>query len=99
VKARFIAPAQQELDEAVEYHNRQVPELSNDLFEEVAAAARKLCDFPDLWPKVRNGIRRCRLKRFPYSLLYRAGREETAIIAVMHDRRRPSYWRSRIGSE
>jgi len=98
VKARFIAPAKQELDEAIKYHNAKIPGLGDDLFNEIVSAAQKLCELPELWPKVRKNIRRCRLKRFPYSLLYRAGPEEIVIIAVMHNRRRPAYWRSRIKS-
>ncbi len=96
MKARFIAPAQEELDDAVEYHNAKIPGLGDDLFDEVISAARRLCDFPELWPKVRKNIRRCRLKRFPYSLIYRADSNEIVVIAVMHNRRRPNYWRSRV---
>jgi len=81
---------------AAEYHNAKIPGLGDDLFNEVVAAARRLCDFPELWPKVRKNIRRCRLKRFPYSLIYRTSSEEIVVIAVMHNRRRPNYWRSRI---
>lgn len=98
MKARFIAPAQQELDEAIKYHNAKIPGLGDDLFNEIVSAAQKLCEFPELWPKVRKGIRRCRLKRFPFSLVYRADSDEIVIIAVMHSRRRPTYWRSRIKS-
>jgi plasmid stabilization system protein ParE len=98
VRARLIAPAQQELDDAIKYHNAKIPGLGEDLFNETVSAAQKLCEFPEMWPKVRKGIRRCRLKRFPYSLLYRADPEEIVIIAVMHNRRRPAYWRSRIKS-
>jgi toxin ParE2 len=96
VKARFIAPAQQELDTAVERYNAKAPSLGYALFDEVVSASQRLCDFPELWPKVRQGIRRCRLKRFPYSLLYRADAGEIVVIAVMHHRRRPDYWRSRL---
>ena len=96
MKARFISPAQRELDQAVEYLNVKKPGLGDDLFEEAVSAAGKLCDFPELWPKVRKNIRRCRLKRFPYSLIYRANTEEIVVIAVMHSRRRPDYWRSRL---
>lgn len=96
MKARFIAPAQQELDKAVAHYNAQAPSLGDDLFDEVVSASQRLCDFPELWPKVRKDIRRCRLKRFPYSLLYRANAEEIVVIAVMHHRQRPDYWRSRL---
>ncbi|MFY9875534.1 MAG: type II toxin-antitoxin system RelE/ParE family toxin [Rhodomicrobium sp.] len=96
MKARFIAPAQQELDKAVERYNGKALSLGDALFDEVVSASQRLCDFPELWPKVRQNIRRCRLKRFPYSLLYRADAEEIVVIAVMHHRRRPDYWRSRL---
>jgi plasmid stabilization system protein ParE len=92
VKARFIAPAQQELDKAVERYNGKAPGLGEDL----ASASRKLRDFPELWPKVRGNIRRCRLKRFPFSSIYRADAHEIVVVAVMHHRRRPNYWRSRL---
>jgi toxin ParE2 len=98
VRARFIAPAQKELDKAVEHYNAQTPNLGDALFDEVVSASQGLCDFPELWPKVRQNIRRCRLKRFPYSVLYRAEAEEIVVIAVMHHRRRPDYWRSRLKS-
>ena len=98
MKARFIAPAQHELDGAAEYHNAKMPGLGDDLFDEVVAAARRLCDFPELWPKVRKNIRRCRIKRFPYSLIYRADANEIVVIAVMLNRRLPNYWRSRIAA-
>ncbi len=96
MKTRFIAPAQQELDKAIERYNGKAPGLGDDLFDEVASASRKLCDFPELWPKVRRNIRRCRLKRFPYSLIYRADAHEIVVVAVMHHRQRPNYWRSRL---
>jgi plasmid stabilization system protein ParE len=92
VKARFIAPAQQELDQAIKYHNAKIPGLGDDLFNEIVSVAQKLCEFPEMWSKVRKSIRRCRL---PYSLIYRADAKEIVIIAVMHNRRRPEYWRRR----
>jgi len=76
VKARFIASAQQELDKAVERYNAKTPNMGDALFEEVVSASQRLCEFPELGPRVRQNIRRCRLKRFPYSLLYRADAEE-----------------------
>ncbi|MDZ4790211.1 MAG: type II toxin-antitoxin system RelE/ParE family toxin [Hyphomicrobiales bacterium] len=96
MKARFIAPAQQELDEAIEYYNSKVKGLGDELFGEVISSAQALLDFPELWPKVRKNIRRCRIKRFPYSLLYSINIREILIIALMHDKQQPRYCLKRL---
>ena len=40
-------------------------------------------------------IRRTRLRRFPYLIVYEHLREDVIILAVAHTSRRPSYWISR----
>jgi toxin ParE1/3/4 len=37
-------------------------------------------------------VRRLRLDRFPYVLIYEAGSGEIRILAVAHARRAPGYW-------
>jgi hypothetical protein len=51
---------------------------------------------PKAWPKLSGGIRACRTQRFPYSVVYREGQEAILILAVMHHRRNPVYWRDRL---
>jgi plasmid stabilization system protein ParE len=43
------------------------------------------------------GTRVCQLHRFPYLLVYREGRDMIQIVAVAHARRRPGYWKKRLG--
>lgn len=40
-------------------------------------------------------IRRCLVKRFPFSLLFRIETERIYVLAVMHLHREPNYWRTR----
>lgn len=51
-------------------------------------------------PKAGNiftrAIRRRLLRRFPYAILYQPSAEKVFVIALMHLRRRPGYWRSRL---
>ncbi len=42
-------------------------------------------------------VRRRRLHRFPYAVVFLEGPTEYVVIAVMHLRRRPGYWLSRVG--
>lgn len=44
----------------------------------------------------RQDIRRCRLHRFPYLVIFRYRFDETLIVAVAHVRRKPFYWLERL---
>jgi hypothetical protein len=48
------------------------------------------------YPEIEPGIRRCRLARFPYGLIYGVDDETVVIVAVAHLHRRPRYWIDRI---
>jgi toxin ParE2 len=43
-----------------------------------------------------EGIRRCRLGRFPYGLIYTLDNGDILVLAVAHLHRRPDYWRDRL---
>jgi hypothetical protein len=36
------------------------------------------------------------LRKFPYLIVYRQAEEGIEIVALVHGRRRPGYWRERI---
>jgi hypothetical protein len=39
------------------------------------------------------------MTRFPYSIIYRVAGEVLEVIAVMHHRRDPEFWRNRLRGE
>jgi hypothetical protein len=45
----------------------------------------------------RFGLRWYDLSRFPYALLIGTIGERQVVVAVAHERRRPEYWRGRLG--
>lgn len=65
--------------------------------EEVEAGIAIVLESPDRWPDRGAGVRRYRIRRFPYGLYYRAVNEnEVEILAVADLRRLPDYWRDRL---
>lgn len=92
---RLLAPAQVELDEAVEWYNLQAPGLGDAFLVEVVRAARRIEVHPLAWPMMANGIRRCRLLRFPYALVYVPDGGNILVLAIAHLHRKPGYWRDR----
>ena len=92
----FEANAQREIDDAVEYYDGVSPQLGDDFMEAVTRLISQILNFPKACPELSLSIRRCRVKRFPYGLIYRLGNDEIEILAVMHFSREPTYWVDRL---
>jgi plasmid stabilization system protein ParE len=93
--AVFLQPAEEEMVEAARFYERRHAGLGFDFLAEIERAIARMREYPEAGRPVRAGTRRRLLRRFPYGLLYRADAEEIVIVAVMHLRRRPDYWRTR----
>jgi plasmid stabilization system protein ParE len=96
VTARLLDVAQRELDEAIVYYNGESPGLGDAFLLETVAAIDRIRRFPQAWHPLGNEMRRCRLRRFPYGLIYSSDEEGILILAVAHAHRKPGYWRDRI---
>ncbi|AUX43028.1 uncharacterized protein SOCE26_044680 [Sorangium cellulosum] len=59
------------------------------------AAVDRIAEAPEQGPELEPGVRRLTLQRFPYGLLYVVEPDRILVLAVMHLRRRPGYWRGR----
>jgi toxin ParE2 len=70
VTVRLLEIAEIELDEAVHWYGAQAPGLGETFLIEVPSTADRIARFPGAWQPLGEGIRRCRLSRFPYGLIY-----------------------------
>ena len=96
MNVRVLEVAEKELDEAVSYYNNQVAGLGDAFLLEAVAAIERIRQFPDAWHPLGENVRRCRLRRFPYGLIYQADETGVLVVAVAHTHRRPEYWRDRL---
>jgi plasmid stabilization system protein ParE len=96
VTIRFLEIAEAELDDAVRWYAEQAPGLGEAFLIEVLSAADRISRYPDAWHRLTDGIRRCRLGRFPYGLIYTVDDGDILVVAVAHLHRRPDYWRGRV---
>ena len=92
----FHPEAQDEFISAAQFYERQTEGLGLDFIITVAQTYERLLEFPASGPPFGRQLRRLLVPKFPYGLLYRVESERIYIIAVMHLRRRPGYWRSRL---
>ena len=93
---RLLEPAQAELDEAIAWYAEQAPGLGDAFLIEKLKAIRLIDQFPSAWHPLTPQIRRCRLKRFPYSVVYTHDGTDVLVLAIAHQHRRPNYWRARL---
>ena len=93
----FHPQAESELLDAARYYEARSTGLGHAFIAAVRRGIEQIQASPDSSPVVRRGLRRKPLRRFPYSLIYiyEAKLGEVKIIAVMHQKRRPSYWKGR----
>jgi hypothetical protein len=95
LKIRFEIEAAAELAEAVAYYDGLLSGLGSEFAAEIRGGLRRIEEHPKAWPLIEDGIRRYRLNRFPYGLVYMVHQSEIVVLAVMHLHRQPSYWKER----
>ena len=96
MRVEFHPAARQELAEAIAWYDEQREGLGDEFLLKARQAAERIVQFPNAWSKMGGSARRCRLKRFPYGIVYQVRPELIAIIAVAHLHRAPDYWMDRL---
>jgi plasmid stabilization system protein ParE len=88
--------AQAEIDEAIGYY-RSISDVLGDAFrDETQRAISGIVERPNAWKPLARSLRRYRLNRFPYGIVYRVHNDRIEIYALMHLKRKPGYWRDRL---
>lgn len=93
---RFLAEAEAELDGAIAYYTAQSPGLGAQFAIEIRDGLYRIEQYPLAWHLLGPRVRRYRLKRFPYGLVYAPLPTEIIVVALMHLHRRPDYWNQQM---
>jgi plasmid stabilization system protein ParE len=88
--------ALEELFQAAEYYESKVDGLGQRFLDEIEVCVADISELPERWPYFVLNTRRRLLDRFPYMIVYLNEADRIYILAVMHQRRRPGYWKKRV---
>jgi toxin ParE1/3/4 len=86
--------AEADFDTAADWYQMRAG-LGEKFTAHVRATLDRIAQMPELHPILYRGIRRVRVRKFPYCIYYRVQTDRVEIIAMLHGRRDPSAWRSR----
>jgi plasmid stabilization system protein ParE len=70
--------------------------LGRAFLEAIEEAIREMALDPRRWHTIGGRFRRCLVRRFPYGIIYCIEPDAIRIVAVMHLKRKPGYWRKRV---
>lgn len=93
----YLAAAEEELNAAAAFYEAQASGLGLEFLDEVEAVEQRARANPALGAPYAAGTRRLLLNRFPFGFIYRErSNNRLEVVALMHLRRHPEYWRHRI---
>lgn len=81
--------------EAYEWYAQRDSMAAEGFRSELRDAMDRIAEKPELAPPFEGDVRRSLLNGYPYGVLYEVGPDAVMVIAIMHLRREPGYWRSR----
>jgi toxin ParE1/3/4 len=92
----FHPLAESELLDAAHYYEQRRRGLGRSFLAEVRRCIQLILANPDIGTLLGDNVRRKTLHRFPYNLLYGQDSSGITVLAIMHQKRRPNYWRDRL---
>lgn len=94
----FHPEAREEFHDASHWYEDRSIFAGDRFVNAVRAAVNNILADPLHYQLVDDGIRVCQLKKFPFRLYYSfdEAAQFVCIYAVMHEKRRPDYWRNRV---
>ena len=88
--------ADDEFAAAVRYYSEVSSELGVRFYREMERLFREVCAHPERFWAFDPPVRRHLSGDFPYAVVFLEKPQHIWVVAVMHMKRRPGYWRGRI---
>lgn len=95
VNVHFRPEAEREVEQGYSWYEARKPGLGDEFVDELDVSVESICAYPNAVPVVHKTVRRCLLRRFPFSVLFILDSDRVVVLAVYHADRDPEGWKSR----
>lgn len=92
----FHPAAREEVKAAADYYAQVSLDTGRQFYDEIDRLVSDIGNTPLLWRLFDPPARRHFTMRFPYAIIYLDQPARIWIIAVMHFKQRPGYWKERL---
>jgi plasmid stabilization system protein ParE len=97
LKTAIVATARLEIAEAVKYYEEQRPSTGVKFWLEFKTLAKRLKNFPELYPRFgKRGIRKAPMHNYPHAVYYRIAGDQLRILGVVHGAMNPETIKARF---
>lgn len=96
---RYHEDAREEFLHEVRFYSAISPRLGERFDRAMQDAEARIAESPDMGTVYLHGTLRVFPKRFKFSLVYVANESDVFVLAVAPFRRKPGYWKSRLGGD
>lgn len=90
----ILRTAERHIDEAAVWYARRSNRAQENFLADLDDALALILRYPDAHGFFREDVRRFRLKKYPYYILYRVRGERVIVLNLFHVKRNPNNWRS-----
>jgi len=91
----FHQAAKVELFNARDYYDDLLFGLGKSFIIEIEKTINIIKKNPLAYPIINKNIRKAVIMKFPYSILYIIEEDIVYLLAIMHQKRKPFYWKNR----
>jgi len=95
VKISFHPKATEELEASAAWYAERSPNAGRSFCVAIDHALEKIAADPERFVQVDSRHQSCSVINFPFQVVYRYQDERVNVIAIVHAKRRPNYWRAR----
>jgi plasmid stabilization system protein ParE len=92
----FHPEAHEEMIESARFYDGRSEGLGSDFLDAVEDTTHRISESPKAGRVERGNTRKRLVPGFPFTVLYEIQPDRIYIAAVMHQHRRPGYWRKRV---
>lgn len=88
--------AEADISDAASWYEQRSVGLGTEFIRSIDACISLISRQPEIFPVVYRETRIALPRKFPYLIIYRVFPSFISIVGVMHSRRHPSQWKSRL---
>jgi len=92
-KIDYSDAAQDDLQESYDWYEKQRQGLGEEFLDEVEQHLIFIENTPQSFPIYQHNYRSCKLKRFPFKIIYSVEGTSLKVWAVYHHKRDPKKWK------